>query len=293
VTPSLVRPCGGRFVEPSSAVVYCLLPSRPLPVTHHVLVASRATSVAVSKPAVLASTVACGGGHSHPYRPGPGPGSAGRPGRTRLPVTSRPTSVRCRGGLMLRTSGIRCPGSGHRHIDGAEGAPALPQTRVPARVCTGPMHRPERDRGFSANLQAKPPGSRSAAGGSPLTKGPLMPTVTAGQENNSDIEIYYEDHGVSSDGLKPHDDTDTTTRSPAPSSTGTFRSSHPGPGRRQHHAVLADGHRARPPSRPGRRDAPQPLPPARLLRRSRSRSDSPRSSARSSGPRAAGCRRLP
>ena len=22
-----------------------------------------------------------------------------------------------------------------------------------------------------------------------------MPTVTAGQENNSDIEIYYEDHG--------------------------------------------------------------------------------------------------
>jgi hypothetical protein len=165
VTPSLVRPCGGRFVEPSSAVVYCLLPSRPLPVTHHVLVASRATSVAVSKPAVLASTVACGGGHSHPYRPGPGPGSAGRPGRTRLPVTSRPTSVRCRGGLMLRTSGIRCPGSGHRHIDGAEGAPALPQTRVPARVCTGPMHRPERDRGFSANLQAKPPGSRSAAWG--------------------------------------------------------------------------------------------------------------------------------
>jgi len=59
------------------------------------------------------------------------------------------------------------------------------------------MHRPERDHGFSANLQAKPPGSRSAAwaGGSPLTKGPLMPTVTAGQENNSDIEIYYEDHG--------------------------------------------------------------------------------------------------
>ena len=68
------------------------------------------------------------------------------------------------------------------------------------------MHRPERDRGFSTNLQAKPPGSRSAAGGSPLTKGPLMPTVTAGQENNSDIEIYYEDHGVSSDGLKPYDD---------------------------------------------------------------------------------------
>jgi hypothetical protein len=33
-----------------------------------------------------------------------------------------------------------------------------------------------------------------------------MPTVTAGQENNSDIEIYYEDHGVSSDGLKPYDD---------------------------------------------------------------------------------------
>jgi len=96
---------------------------------------------------------------------------------------------------MLRTSGIRCPGSGHRHIYGAEEVPALPQTRAPARVCTGTMHRPERDRGFSATLQAKPPGSRSAAGGSPLTKGPLMPTVTTGQENNSDIEIYYEDHG--------------------------------------------------------------------------------------------------
>jgi len=121
-----------------------------------------------------------------------------------------------------------------------------------------------------------------------------MPTVTAGQENNSDIEIYYEDHSAGQ--RRPGCSTTTptaTTRSPAPSSTGTFRSSHPGPGRRQHHAVLADGHRARPPSRPGRRDAPQPLPPARLLRRSRSRSDSPRSSARSSGPRAAGCRRLP
>ena len=43
--------------------------------------------------------------------------------------------------------------------------PALPQTRAPARVCTGTMHRPERDRGFSTSLQAKPPGSRSAAWG--------------------------------------------------------------------------------------------------------------------------------
>jgi len=75
-----------------------------------------------------------------------------------------------------------------------------------------------------------------------------MPTVTAGQENNSDIEIYYEDHSAGQ--RRPGCSTTTptaTTRSPAPSSTGTFRSSHPGPGRRQHHAVLADGHR---PGRP-------------------------------------------
>ena len=35
----------------------------------------------------------------------------------------------------------------------------VPQTGAPARVSTGTMHRPERDRGFSTNSQAKPPGS--------------------------------------------------------------------------------------------------------------------------------------
>jgi non-heme chloroperoxidase len=62
----------------------------------------------------------------------------------------------------------------------------------------GSIRRPERDRGFPTNLQAKPPGSRSTAwaGGSPLTEGGLMPTITVGRENSSDIEIYYEDHGA-------------------------------------------------------------------------------------------------
>jgi len=46
---------------------------------------------------VLASTVACGGGLRTRTDPGPVPGSADRPGRTRVPVTSRPTSVRCWG----------------------------------------------------------------------------------------------------------------------------------------------------------------------------------------------------
>ena len=48
--------------------------------------------------------------------------------------------------------------------------------------------------------------------------------------------------------------------------------SHPGEHRRQHHAVLADGHRRpRRPGRTGRADErwPQRLRPARLLRRSR------------------------
>src|SRR5689334_12229261 len=37
---------------------------------------------------------------------------------------------------------------------------------------------------------------RPDAGGSPLTQGGLMPTVTVGQENSSDIQIHYEDHGA-------------------------------------------------------------------------------------------------
>jgi len=41
----------------------------------------------------------------------------------------------------------------------------LPHTRAPARGSTGATRRLERDRGFSANLQAKPPGSWSVACG--------------------------------------------------------------------------------------------------------------------------------
>ena len=62
--------------------------------------------------------------------------------------------------------------------------------------------------------------------------------------------------------------------------------------RRQHHAVLADGHRGLGgPVVLGARTSPGCLRPARLRRRSRFRSASPPSPARSSGPRAAGSRR--
>ncbi len=69
--------------------------------------------------------------------------------------------------------------------------------------------------------------------------------------------------------------------------------SHPGQHRRQHHAVLADGHRrlGGPVVLGGRTSPGRSLRPARLLRRSRSRSASPPSPARSGGPRAAGSRR--
>jgi hypothetical protein len=47
-------------------------------------------------------------------------------------------------------------------------------------------------------MQAKPPGSWSAAWGRRVaaTGRKPMATVTVGQENNADIEIYYEDHGA-------------------------------------------------------------------------------------------------
>src|SRR6202050_4993779 len=38
--------------------------------------------------------------------------------------------------------------------------------------------------------------SAAWAGGSPLTEGGTMPAVNVGQENSSDIEIHYEDHGT-------------------------------------------------------------------------------------------------
>ena len=67
---------------------------------------------------------------------------------------------------------------------------------------------------------------------------------------------------------------------------------HPGPHRRQHHALLADGHRGLGgPVVLGERTSPGSARPARLLRRSRSRSASPRSPTRSSRPRAAGSSR--
>ena len=72
----------------------------------------------------------------------------------------------------------------------------------------------------------------------------------------------------------------------------TLGPSHPGQHRRQHHAVLADGHRGL--GRPGvlgERASRSPRRPDRLLRRSRSQSASPSSPARSSEPRAAGSRR--
>jgi pimeloyl-ACP methyl ester carboxylesterase len=58
-----------------------------------------------------------------------------------------------------------------------------------------------------------------------------MPIVTVGQENHADIEIHYEDHGAGQPVVLIHGyplSGRPGTRSPAPSSTGTFRSSHPG-----------------------------------------------------------------
>ena len=68
--------------------------------------------------------------------------------------------------------------------------------------------------------------------------------------------------------------------------------SDPGPHPRQHHAVLADRHRGLGgPVVLGERTSPGSRGRRRLLRRSSSRSASPRSPARSSRPRAAGSRR--
>jgi hypothetical protein len=72
--------------------------------------------------------------------------------------------------------------------------------RVPGHrpvIATGATRHPERDAEASTTLQIKwasaSPRRRwpySPAEGSPI------PTVTVGQENNADIEIYYEDHGA-------------------------------------------------------------------------------------------------
>ena len=142
-------------------------------------------------------------GHSHPYGPWPVPlvcGSA----RTHAGAGDQPpASVRCWGGLMPRTPGIRCPGSGHRRIYGAGGVPgagaALPQTREPGRGFHG-FDAPARSATvipIAISRRNRPAAApQPGAGGSSLTQGGLMPTVTVGQENSSDIEIYYEDHGA-------------------------------------------------------------------------------------------------
>lgn len=64
-------------------------------------------------------------------------------------------------------------------------------------IATGATRPPERDAEASTTLQIK------WASASPRRRWPylpaegsLIPTVTVGQENNADIEIYYEDHGA-------------------------------------------------------------------------------------------------
>jgi non-heme chloroperoxidase len=60
------------------------------------------------------------------------------------------------------------------------------------------MRRPERDRGFSTNLQAKPPGSRSTAWGRRVAANRRRAYAHDHRRpgNSSDIEIHYEDHGA-------------------------------------------------------------------------------------------------
>src|SRR6266849_1321816 len=64
-------------------------------------------------------------------------------------------------------------------------------------IPTGASRTPERDAEARTN-PADQMGRRLApqAPTIPPAKGSPMPTVTVGQENNADIEIYYEDHGA-------------------------------------------------------------------------------------------------
>src|SRR5512140_1639904 len=71
-----------------------------------------------------------------------------------------------------------------------------PQTRAPASNYHGrDAPPPERNREWSTGPQPKPTGTRLAAQSQAALRqeGSLMPTVTVGQENNTDIEIHYED----------------------------------------------------------------------------------------------------
>jgi hypothetical protein len=121
---------------------------------------------------VLASTVACGEGHSHPYRPRPVSLVCGSGQAHGVPVTSRPTSVRCRGGLLQ----TREPGQGFHGFDAPPGARPWFQYQLA---------------GETALLMVRGLGQRVA-----VKEGRLMPTVIVGRENSADIEIHYDDHGA-------------------------------------------------------------------------------------------------
>src|SRR6266851_5802259 len=141
-------------------------------------------------------------GRSHPYGPWPVPLVCGSARAHAGAGDSQPTSVRCRGGLMPRTSGIRCPGSGTATSTGAGGVPGTgPPCRrpvTPAGGVTGSARHPERDHDSRSNQQAKPPGSRSAAWGRPVIVNERISHAHGHRRpgNSSDIEIYYEDHGA-------------------------------------------------------------------------------------------------
>src|SRR6476661_8506194 len=81
-----------------------------------------------------------------------------------------------------------CPAQGRPATDQGTG-PGVSRVRCAARSATV-VSVPTCRRNRPA------PRSTAWAGRSPLTKGGLMPTITVGRENSSDIEIYYEDHGA-------------------------------------------------------------------------------------------------
>src|SRR6478736_368837 len=88
-----------------------------------------------------------------------------------------------------RLAVLRSLGSGHRPAADQGTRPGVLRVRRGTRSATViPVAISRRNRPAAA--------PRPGAGGSPLTQGGLMPTVTVGQENSSDIQIHYEDHGA-------------------------------------------------------------------------------------------------
>src|SRR5437870_5510350 len=91
-------------------------------------------------------------------------------------------------------------GADERSTDGPERLLARPgpQTRAPASDYHG-RDAPPGARRCGKDQPADQIGRRLApqapAIPSPPAEGSPMPTLTVGQENNADIEIYYEDHG--------------------------------------------------------------------------------------------------